>query len=537
MAEYLYSGDREKAVLALSDYPYFILNQTMQSNFSDYKAELLEIQMDYLTYKNGAEFIPEGTAGDYVPSDVKFKIVKTLIDKEARFMFSQMPDVRVMSDEVEEAEAIKQYQVLLDKVLLQNNFAKILLQAAKDCFIGRRVACLVELSETKGIIVRFYTSLQFYYEHDIGEENLVRFVTFERVDRYAGAKVNNLTKQAQRLYLVKDYKKESGNVYVSERIYDGMGKLQIERVPEKKIDLADIPAVVVTNDGTLQDVGGVSEVEGLRDFESAYNRLSNSDVDSLRKGTKPVSVLVDMNPETTKGLSGSPGSVWDLHTDQTQNESHPQFGVLAPPLNHSEPLKSTLDRIRQNMFGLVDVPDISQDGLLSGITSFKALKALYYPLTVRCSEKLSTWKPALQKVMKYILTFALLERELINGLYAVSLEKDKYYDVLIDENYALLDDVNEEKEIDLQEVLSDTMSRLSYLKKWRSDDLKTDEQRQEELTQIAIEKNMFDASGTSPIVSSKLEDQSIEKMVSDSVDVVEYLDKQATQTKESLEVE
>ena len=80
-------------------------------------------------------------------------------------------------------------------------------------------------------------------------------------------------------------------------------------------------------------------------------------------------------------------------------------------------VKTTLERIKTSMHNSVDVPDISQEGLLSGITSFKALKALYYPLMTRCNEKLMVWKPALESLIRMVIEVSLFYESNIIQLY------------------------------------------------------------------------------------------------------------------------
>ena len=124
---------------ALASFHYFVLKNEIKTGYNLYTRELLEIKQNYLDYKKGAEFYTEGSSGDYQPSNIRFKIAKTLIDKEARFMFSQTPDVTIQSVDTneEQMKQVEQYQILIDKVLndKNNNFSRTLLQSAKDCFI------------------------------------------------------------------------------------------------------------------------------------------------------------------------------------------------------------------------------------------------------------------------------------------------------------------------------------------------------------------------------------------------------------------
>ena len=46
-------------------------------------------------YKKGASFTVEGTNGDYVPAKLNYKMAASLINKEARFLFAEPPDITV----------------------------------------------------------------------------------------------------------------------------------------------------------------------------------------------------------------------------------------------------------------------------------------------------------------------------------------------------------------------------------------------------------------------------------------------------------
>lgn len=506
---------------ALADFPYFVLRGEIETGYNLYIQELREIKQNYIDYKKGAEFYTEGSAGDYVPSDIKFKIAKTLIDKEARFMFSQTPDILVQANGVgeEQEKQIQQYQTLLDKVLKdkKNKFQKVLLQSAKDCFIGKRVACLVDFSEEDGVLLHFYNSLQFYYETEYGTERITKFISFENV--------NKTRNSNEKLYLVNRYEDVEGDIYMSSVLYNGTGKVVNELIQEQKTELEYIPAVVILNDGLLDDVRGVSEMEELEECESAYNRLSNSDVDSERKGMNPIRYTVDMNRETTKSLSSGAGAYWDLQSEQNANEVHPMIGTLSPSMNHTEAVKVTLDRIKSTMYGLLDVPNISEETMVGTITSGKALKALYYPLQVRCDEKMKTWRPALEFIAQAIIDFAMLNKSKSQSIYVLPELEETQYNIEVMENYALMEDEESEKESDIAEINANTRSRKSYIKKWRKEEFKTDEQIDQELMQIAIENNMFDTMSMNTQVGSELNNIETEQQVENNVQQIE------TQTK------
>lgn len=505
---------RVEAIGALRTFPYFVLKNEVQTGYNIYTAELLEIQQNYIAYRKGAEFITEGSGGDYVPSKTRFKKAKTLIDKEARFMFSQTPDIVVKARNMDEAEAeqVERYQKLIDKMLEKCSFSKTLIQSAKDCFIGKRVACLVDVSEQDGIQIHFYSSLQFYYETADGTDRLTKFISFENVTKTSSYK--------DRRYIVNKYTAEGENVRVSSILYDGTGKVVEELIPEKQIDLTYIPAVIIVNDGTLEEKAGVSEIADLIDYERTFSMLANADVDCDRKGMNPIRYVVDMNAKTTKNLSSSAGSFWDLKSEQNQNNVSPMVGVLSPSMQHTESLKATLDRINTSMYGELDIPNISEETLVGSITSGKALKALYWSLIVRCDEKMKTWIPAIMFIIRTAIDLALLNVDIVKTKYGIEDLKAVEYEVTVQENYALLDDETEEKTTDLSEIAANARSRKSYIKKWRKDECLTDAQINEELLQIALENNMMDSLSANTQVQEALNNMATDRKVEKNTEEV-----------------
>ena len=137
--------------------------------------EMGEIIQYYDVYENGADFNPEGSNGDYVPTDLRIKQAASLVNKEARFLFSKKPDMWVEPEFIPGDEKSVQdakdnatiMQAYVDKVLEKNRFFGKLIKAAKDCFIGKRVALFVNFNEdTEKIQISFTPSLEFVYEVD-----------------------------------------------------------------------------------------------------------------------------------------------------------------------------------------------------------------------------------------------------------------------------------------------------------------------------------------------------------------------------------
>ena len=453
-------------------------------------AELGEIINFYKIYEKGADFTAEGTNGDYEASDLKYKLIRNLINKEARFLFSKTPDFLIKVDKSQAKnenekntldEQESQIQTLVDKVLKENHMSSILLKAAKDCFIGKRVACIVNFNPEKGIQISFIPSLEFIY--DVDSENntkLTKLVAFYTIK-------DDKNRANQRIYK-KKYWLDNGLCYFNENIYDGNGVLVEEQTPDTKTELDFIPAVIIINDGLTGDLLGESEVNQLIDFESYYSKLANADIDAERKGMNPVRYTIDMSPESTQNLSAAAGAFWDLTSDPTKEGSPGQVGILESSMSYSGVLSETLNRTKTAMYEQVDVPDLTSDKLQGLVTSGKTIKALYYPLIVRCDEKMLAWRPALEDVVEFIIRGAKAYPDIMH-MYIDELPEIEY-EINVDNQYPLPEDEIEEKATDMSEVANQVMSRKSYIKKWRG---LTDSEADAEIQQIAQENAIMQA--------------------------------------------
>ena len=122
--------------------------------------------------------------------------------------------------------------------------------------------------------------------------------------------------------------------------------------------------------------------------------------------------------------------------------------------------------------------------------SGKALKAIYWPLIVRCREKMQTWRPALRLLADTIIRGAVAYSACVS--YYLGLNEFVYdidYKIDVVENLPLPEDEAEEKQLDLAEVQAEVMSRKSYMQKWR---LLSESEAERELMQIARERQILE---------------------------------------------
>lgn len=498
-AKVIKAENSTERLIAYNRIPYSLINAEIEGAAKDVLEELTEICGYYKAYKKGASFTVEGTNGDYVPAQLKYKMASSLINKEVRFLFAEPPDIVVdekgsvgkVTDDAKKALTI--LNDLVKTVLDENKFEEALVKAAKDCLIGKRVAGLVNFNEDDGVTLTFLPSTQFIYETKIGNPNIItKFVCFIIVK-------DSRTLSDKRIFK-KKFVLDGDKVYLEETMHDGVGA-QLEVVTEyQPISLSTIPVSIFINDGLTGELSGESEIELLYDYEQWYSKLSNADIDAERKSMNPIRYAIDMESNSTKNLSSSAGSFWDLQTDQNLDKPTSKVGMLESSMNYSEALKTSLDRIKTTGYEQVDMPNIALETMQGAITSGKALKAIYWPLIVRCKEKMKMWGPQLRNLIDIIIQGALIypncvEKYVSDDIIPVD------YEIHVTQNTPLPEDELEEKNMDLAEVESKVMSKKSYMKKWRA---LTDDEVEEELEQIALERQIIEDSAFNPPGSSDL---------------------------------
>lgn len=481
--------DTNKIIIPQLRIPTSFITEELSGVFSSrVLSEIQEIITLYQVYEHGASFTAEGSNGDYIPADLRYMDARRLINREARFLFSKHPDIWVTVDEPTEQakEDSSVYQSFVDTVIDKTSFYLKLVKAARDCFIGKRVAYFVNFNEeTKRISIDFIPSTEFIFDVDMEDpEQITKIVTFYTI-------FDSESRTQQRIYK-KKYWMENGVCWLFEGIYDGAGTLTEELTPEKATKFSYIPAGVIVNDGLTGDTEGVSEIQLLQDLESWYNRMSSADIDAERKGMNPVRYAIDADPNTTKDLSISAGAFWDLASDPGSPKEGvtAQVGTLETSMGYSSSLDTTLSRIRSAMYEALDIPDTSAEALKGVVSSGKTLEAIYWSLIVRCDEKMLTWRPAIRRIMDIVIQGAKLYPGSATPYTKQALPNSEYT-ITVDNQYPLPGNEDNEKTLDMQEVNNQVMSKLSYMKKWRN---LTDDEAKAELEQIARERELLDNS-------------------------------------------
>lgn len=415
---------------------------------------------------------------DYTPTKKKTNYIKKLIKEEARFLFGKTPIFTVQVEDDKYQEQVEEINKHINKLLKDNLFEDKLVKGARDCFIGKRIAIKLHADTiTKTIRVMFVPSLEFVYEpFEDRVDELKKIIFFHQMSQEQDKSKQIIWKQK--------YEMVDGKCILNEGFYNGNGDLLETLAVNVDLKLSGIPAYVILNDGLSGDLQGESDVEEILENGIEYNKLTSEDLDALKKGMNRIIYGTDVDPAASKHFKLKPGAYWDVSTDIASDGKQAQIGTIDTDFNYDARMENTLNRIKSDMHEVLNIPMINNSDLQGMMTSGKSMKALYWQLITRCEEKMMSWRPALEWMIKAILE--------MNEVYAINtLPKLENFDVVVENQYPLQENEDEEMVLDLQKVNAQTMSRKTFIKKWAN---VADDIAEEELKQIQLEKQMLEDS-------------------------------------------
>lgn len=415
---------------------------------------------------------------DYTPTKKKTNYIKKLIKEEARFLFGKTPIFTVQVEDDKHQEQVEGINKYINKLLKDNLFEDKLVKGARDCFIGKRIAIKLHADTiTKTIRVMFVPSLEFVYEpFEDRVDELKKIIFFHQMNQEQDKSKQIIWKQK--------YEMVDGKCILNEGFYNGNGDLLETLAVNVDLKLSGIPAYVILNDGLSGDLQGESDVEEILENGIEYNKLTSEDLDALKKGMNRIIYGTDVDPAASKHFKLKPGAYWDVSTDIASDGKQAQIGTIDTDFNYDARMENTLNRIKSDMHEVLNIPMINNSDLQGMMTSGKSMKALYWQLITRCEEKMMSWRPALEWMIKAILE--------MNEVYAINtLPKLENFDVVVENQYPLQENEDEEMVLDLQKVNAQTMSRKTFIKKWAN---VADDIAEEELKQIQLEKQMLEDS-------------------------------------------
>jgi hypothetical protein len=463
----------------LLDYNLFV-NKFLQGIYGDYIGKVSQILRYYAIYDGDQKWETNADL-DYKPTKKVTNLVKKLIRSRSRFMFGRFPvfDVRYVDGSEEIQKKVKEKEDLLYKIFEKNKFHSKLLKARKDCSIGGKIAIKLWADKTEGIKIIFSPAMEFfpfYDEDDVDELKKVLFIY--------GLNTDIETELEKQLIKIQIWEMVEDKCILNEGIYNGKAELIKEIYTDYNTGLDFIPVIVVINQGLTGETEGESDVKELWENQDAYNRLTSDDIDALKFQMFGQDVITDGAEESLKSIKIAPGAMIDLQTDPMQHEKGKQAKIerLESKFSYKDKFEDTVNRIKNDLYDTLDVPNIGLEQLKGLMQSGKSMRALYWNLIISCDEDWAEWGPALKKMVEYI--FKMVS---IYNLYDAKDLAELETELEIIYSYPINEDENEQKRVDIEEVVAQVRSKKAYMKKWGEY-----ENIDKEIEQIQLERQMLE---------------------------------------------
>lgn len=464
-----------------------LLRAELQGVYGDQLEKVNRINKYYELYEGEQEWETNNNL-DYVPTKKITNIIKKLIDTRARFMFGREPffDVRpIIKDTkgstIEQDKAQEKEDLLIETILKKNKFHSKLLKARKDCSIGGKIAIKLWGHKDVGLKIIFSPAQEFFPQYSLDDvDQLEKVVFLYALNNEAEPEDQRIKKQVWELV--------SGKCILNETTHDGRGNIVSIEYQDYNTSLAFIPVVIIQNGGLTGETEGISDVKVLWDNQDNYNKLNSDDIDALGFQMFGQDVITDADEESLKSIKISPGAMIDLQTDMVHANEKRQAQIkrLESGFSYKDKFSDTVDRLKNDMYDTMDVPNVSLEQLKGLMQSGKSMKAIYWGLMAVCDEDWTEWGPALEQMVEYI--FKMVDVYNLYNKRSVA----KYETILnIEKYYPIQEDEDTQKGIDMQEVITEVRSRKSYMNKWGEyEDIDS------ELEQIQLEKQMMQDSYT-----------------------------------------
>lgn len=433
---------------------------------------LLQEMNEIIGYYNQYDGKPMLTSNEKKPA-VRTNWIKKLINDESRHMCARPPEIRIMPRETKDQANADQLTEWLEDILDKNGWGEQLLRGVRDAFIGKRVALKLSWEKSEGMRLRFAPSLEFIHDPDERDPRKVEKIIF-----FYCTTPETVTDKAKQRYWKQRYIMRDGHCILDEGIFDGYGN-PVEITHENHDTGLDfVPVFVIVNGGLSGDLLGESDVAELIGSQDAYDHTKADDIDALKYQMFGQKVFIDASPESIESVRIEPNAMVDIQSEPgSPHQAKAQ--VLETTFAYGDHMMQTLDRLKDDMHELLSVPRITPEALTGLGTSGKAMRALYWSLNCRCEERwASGWDAALTWMVNAMLKIA---RHCGEELPEID------YVLNIEHLYPIIDDEEDERSQDLNEVNMQARSRRSYIEKWQ-----TDADPDGELAQILKEKKLLE---------------------------------------------
>ncbi|MBU3102982.1 phage portal protein [Clostridium gasigenes] len=401
---------------------------------------------------------------DYMPSQIIDNKIKPLINKQARFMFGKEPDILFKPFDKKDKETCEELRQYVDAILNASKFWSNTLKAFRLATVTKRVMLRIEANPGQPIRIYYHDINDFNYVMDINDITKLKSVTLIRQDAAtANKEVTEQLWYRYTYYMGNEEGSEELSCYLKKETFKG-NDLDIPiDIEDKDTGLSKIPCWIITNEQSITNPFGVTDIKDMKPLQDSYNRRLSDFNDSLRFLMFGQTVFIDAKEEGVNSAKIAPNSVIALVSIDDEVKKA-QAIRLESSFSNSEPVDKFLTRLENSMYEKLSIPRPEQ---IANVPSGKALGYLYIELVGRSDEKWNDWEPPIRSMIRLIV-------EACGKFKCYSDWKKEWsdldYSIVINKNYPIPEDIDSKKKSAIEEVQNNVRSHRSYIKDFTDDE-------------------------------------------------------------------
>ena len=399
---------------------------------------------------------------DYVPSQVIDNKIKPLINKQARFMFGKEPNILFKPLDKKDKESCEELRQYVDAILNASKFWSNTLKAFRLATVTKRVMLRLEANPGQPVRLYYYDINDFSYMLDPNDISKVNKVVLVRQDIETATKEESDQLWYRYTYYMNDKKT---SCYLKIETFNGNNLEVPIEIKEHDTGLSKIPCWIITNEQSIVNPYGLSDIKDLKPLQDSYNRRLSDFNDSLRFLMFGQTAIIDATEDTVNDCNIAPNALMALKSiEDTEGNKQAKVQRVESNFTNAEPVKMYLKLLEDSMYEKLGIPRPEQ---LQSVPSAKSLKYMYSELVARCEEKWHDWEPVIRSMIRLIV-------EACSKFKCYDDWKEEWsnllYNIVINKNYPIPEDEEDKKKLAMEEVQNNVRSHRSYIKDYSNDE-------------------------------------------------------------------
>lgn len=391
---------------------------------------------------------------DYKPTqDIRNK-VKSLLKKQARFMFSKAPTLNFKPYNSKDNDKCEELEQFISKIFKDNGFWNYTMKAFLMAIVKKRVLLRIEANMYEPINIIYNNIEDFNYEVD--SRNKVKSIMLVEIDDdTVGEDLKDQIWRRHTYYIKNNKCIHKVESFIGVDSYDAE---KPDKVEEALTGLDKLPGWIIINGGLLGDKYGESDLEDLKDAQNQYNKRISDFADALRFNMFPINTITDATADSVNKCQIAPNALWALVSEDENHQA--QAKKIESNFNSAEPVMEYLKLAEHDMHQALDMPEDEQ---LKEIPSAKAMKYMYNDLIARCEEKWNDWEGPIEGLIRMIIEAC----SKFNCYSDFNKEWTKLkFNIVLEHNYPIPEDSDDKKRLAMEEVNSNVRSHRDYIREF-----------------------------------------------------------------------